>query len=100
MKLIIITILLILLDVISTFLGIRKYGIFLELNPVIKYFYQNFNFAYILHFAYSLSLMLLIYLICFILKKIYPKINWFYIYYVSLTILALIQINNFVIIYG
>jgi hypothetical protein len=100
MKLIIITILLILIDTISTFLGISKYGIVFELNPVIKYFYQNYNFAYILHFLYSLSLTLIIYSICYTLKKLYPKIHWFIPYYIFLVALFLIQINNFVIIYG
>jgi hypothetical protein len=100
MKLLIITILLILSDTISTFIGISKYGIVFELNPVIRYFYQNYNFAFILHFLYSLSLTLIIYAICYTLKKAYPKIHWFYSYYVFLIALFLIQINNFLIIYG
>lgn len=99
MKLIIITVFLISLDTISTFLGISKYGIAFELNPVIKYFYQNYNFAYVLHFFYSLSLTLVIYAICYFLKKLYPKIHWFYSYYVFLIALALIQVNNFLIIW-
>jgi len=100
MKLVIITLLLITLDTISTFLGITKYGITFELNPVIKFFYQNYSFAFLLHFAYSLSLTLIIYAICYVLKRLYPKIHWFYSYYIFLTALALIQINNFLIIYG
>jgi hypothetical protein len=100
MKLLIITLVLIISDVISTFLGISKFGIVFELNSVIRYFYQNYNFAYVLHFLYSLSLTLIIYVICYSLKKLYPKIHWFIIYYVFLTALFLIQINNFLIIYG
>jgi hypothetical protein len=100
MWIILITILLILTDVITTFIGISKYGIVFELNPIIKYFYQNYIFAFVLHFLYSLSLTLIIYAICYTLKKIYPKIHWFYAYYVFLIALFFIQINNFLIIYG
>jgi hypothetical protein len=99
MKLLIITILLIILDTISTYIGISKFGLVFELNPIIRYFYENYNFAYVLHFLYSFSLTFLIYLICYALKKIYPKIHWFYSYYVFLIALALIQVNNLLIIW-
>jgi hypothetical protein len=101
MKLVIlITILLVLLDTISTYLGISKYGLEFELNPMIKYFYSNYNFPFIISFIYSLSLSLIYFLICYVFKKIQPKINWFIAYYIFLIALSFAVINNFLIIYG